>query len=89
MTDCLLRGLKQIHEDVFRGKDGLPVISFRGFYVKYVKDMRKVGVLFHMVLGRGNKRKRYLCGWRHMIINYRTVLGQKEDEEKRKRKGKI
>lgn len=79
--DYLLRGLKEIHEEIFRGKDGKPVIPFQRFCKEDVKNMRKKGVLFTRVIGVIPNRRRYLCGWRNVIINYYTALGRRTEEE--------
>ena len=46
--------------------------------------MRRMGILFEMVIGPSSERKRYLCGWRNGIINYLTALARREEEAKRK-----
>lgn len=83
MSDYLLIGLQEVHQEIFKGKNGKPVISFDRFCRQYVKDMRKVGVLFWMTFGRPPHRVRCLCGWDNMIKNYWTVIARREDEKER------
>jgi len=83
MSDYLLKGLKEVHQEIFKGKDGQPLIPFDRFCRRYVKNMRRAGVLFEMILGKPPDRMKYLCGWRNMIVNYMTALARGEDEERR------
>lgn len=81
MTDYWLRGLKEIYEDVFQGKDGVPIISFDSFRKKYVEDMKRLGVLKPTVIGRGKQRTTYLCGFKSEIQRYLMLRAQKEYEK--------
>jgi len=83
----LLKGLKEIHEQLFTGKDGKPVISFVRFCRDHVKDMKDHGVIFVQVLGSlpNHDRRSISCGWDTEILNYFRVLGQKKEA---KRKGR-
>ena len=88
----LLRGLREIYEEFYTGKDGSMVISFGAFEqkkimrgdrrVRIIDDMQRLGVLFRMVFGQPGQRTSLLCGWQSEIQTYMRVLHQKEYEEK-------
>ena len=92
MTDYLLRGLREIHEELYTGKDGELVLSFntfrqkeiisKGVKIRMVEDMQRVGILFEMVSGEPWERKCRLCGWRNEIMNYMRLLHQEQYEMK-------
>lgn len=91
LMDYLLRGLKEIHQEFYTGKDGELVISFQAFKrrtilsggkkVRMIRDMKRLGVLFRMVFGRPGDRKSMLCGWKSRIAVYFQVFYQKQYEE--------
>jgi hypothetical protein len=86
MSDYLLRGLKEIHQELFTGKDGRPVIAlstFRqktimsgGTEIRMVQDMRRLGVLFYINLGRAKRRT--LCGWQSLLMRYLMAFHRAE-----------
>ena len=88
MSDYLLVGLKEIHEDLFLDKHGRPVIAFSTFKqkmiisngrrIRMIKDMRRLGILFYLHLGF--VKRRTLCGLRSRILRYLEVLHQEEYE---------
>lgn len=91
MTDYLLRGLEEIHKALFTGVDGKPVISFNTFRQKTVivegkeitiiKDLKRLGLIREIIIGKGKTRTSYLCGWKNEIKNYFILKGQEEYEE--------
>ncbi len=91
MSDYLLRGLEEIHKDLFYGKNGRPVISFSTFRqkivisegkkIRLIDDMKRLGILFQWRLGRA--KRPVLCGWRSQVRNYFTLLAQEEYEEQK------
>lgn len=85
MSDYLLRGLREIHQEIFKGKDGKPVISFETFDNKFKPDMLAMGVLFKIVIGALPDRREYICGWISVIKNYFTILGRNTELEKKNR----
>ena len=88
MPDYLLRGLEEIHKALFTGVDGEPVIAFNTFRQKKViyngrsitiiEDLRRLGLIFWLRIGRPDKHTRCLCGWKNKIKNYFILKGQEE-----------
>lgn len=83
---CLLQGLREIHSELFTGKNGKPVIPFDRFCREHVKNMKKHGVIFRWVLGALPDRRAPYCGWDTEIMNYFRALAQRKEEKKQEEK---
>lgn len=88
MPDCLLKGLREIHENLFIGVDGMPVISFSTFRqqrvvyegkkITVIEDLKRLGLIRELTIGKGKERTKYLCGWKNEIKNYYILKNQEE-----------
>ena len=88
MPDYLLRGLEEIHKALFTGVDGSPVISFNTFRqkmvvnegkeIRLIDDLKRLGLIREIIIGKGKTRTSYLCGWKNEIKNYFILKGQEE-----------
>jgi len=81
MTDYLLKGLKEIHQEIFRGKDGRPLISFNTFRARYVEEMLEVGIIMELSLGR-IKRRTY-CGFASKLKRFLMIKQREKNREKK------
>jgi len=70
LSDPLLVGWEEIHEDLFCDRTGKPVIRLDTLQKRYGPDMKKKGVIFYWTMGRGKQRKQRMVGWKSVIQNY-------------------
>ena len=90
MSDYLLQGWKEIHEDLFCRRDGRPVISLSTLMYKHGPGLKAAGAVFKWHRGRGVRP--VIAGWKSVIMNYFILLGQQVEAEKEKgktHKGKL
>jgi hypothetical protein len=74
MTDYLLIGWKQIHEELFCDKDGEPVIKIDTFMKKYRQDMKEKGIVWKWTRGRGKERRLHnIVGWKNSELFYQKT----------------
>ena len=81
MSDYLLVGWEEIHQDLFLKKTGEPVIQLDTLQKRYGPDMKEKGVIFIWTLGMGKKRRKNIVGWRSVIQNYFIRKHQRMVEE--------
>lgn len=64
----IIVGWEKIHKEIFCDKDGRAVISLSTLRQTYGPDMKKVGAVFRVHIGRG--KRPYVCGYPRVIRKY-------------------
>lgn len=84
MSDNLLIGWIDIHEQLFCDRNGKRSISLSTLMQKHGPGLKACGAVFKYQLGR--RRTNTIAGWLSVIQNYFIRLGQEEDAERQKAK---
>jgi len=75
MTEYLLIGWEQIHK-MLRDRDGNPVISLSTLRQRYGPDMKRLGIVMELHLGRAKKPT--ICAWPSMVMRYFVARQQEK-----------
>lgn len=84
MSDSLLIGWIDIHEQLFCDRNGKRSISLSTLMQKHGPGLKACGAVFKYQLG--HSRTNTIAGWLSVIQNYFIKLGQKEEAERTKAK---
>jgi len=78
MSEYLLVGWKQIHE-LFKDKNGKPVISLQTLRQTYGPDMKRMGVAIEF--NTGSQKRPSICAWPSKVQMYWQIRQQKKWEK--------
>lgn len=79
MVECLLVGWEEIHE-MLKDQKGDPVISLRTLQQGYGPDMKRLGIVLELNLGRSKKPS--ICAWPSKVQLYFQIRQQNKWAEK-------
>lgn len=79
MAEYLLVGWEQIHK-MLCDKDGNPVISLSTLQQKYGPEMKSLGIVIELNIGRG--KRPCICAWPSRVQLYFQMLQQERWNDK-------